>query len=127
MLQYIANLAFIIQLKLSGKQLESHPVIQSLIEIRVMLEKMKPVEQKLKYQIDKVVRTALVGEQDNEMNGLSKSAGTILSFRCRCDDTTKCIINISVIVSDPLAFKPNPMDLVSKTGDDEEGMFNDYC
>jgi hypothetical protein len=74
LLQYISNLAFIIQLKLSGKQVEGHPVVQSLIELRVILEKMKPVEQKLKYQIDKVVRTALVGQQDNEMaNG--RSAG----------------------------------------------------
>lgn len=74
LLQYIANLAFIIQLKLSGKQVESHPVVQSLIELRVMLEKMKPVEQKLKYQIDKVVRTAVVGDQDEANNGAA-SAG----------------------------------------------------
>ncbi|CAM0136355.1 hypothetical protein VKS41_006837 [Umbelopsis sp. WA50703] len=96
LLQYISNLAFIIQLKLSGKQVEGHPVVQSLIELRVILEKMKPVEQKLKYQIDKVVRTALVGQQDNEMaNGRSA-------------------------VSDPLAFKPNPMDLINKAGDEDE-------
>ena len=77
LLQYIANLAFIIQLKLSGKQVESHPVVQSLIELRVMLEKMKPVEQKLKYQIDKVVRTAVVGDQDEANNGAA-SAGRFL-------------------------------------------------
>ncbi|GAB5587919.1 hypothetical protein Unana1_02819 [Umbelopsis nana] len=106
LLQYIANLAFIIQLKLSGKQLESHPVIQSLIELRVMLEKMKPVEQKLKYQIDKVVRTAVVGAQDNEMS----NSGSALSRSA---------------VSDPLAFKPNPMDLISKTGDDDEDEVTD--
>ncbi|KAI8578556.1 hypothetical protein K450DRAFT_246338 [Umbelopsis ramanniana AG] len=102
LLQYIANLAFIIQLKLSGKQVESHPVVQSLIELRVMLEKMKPVEQKLKYQIDKVVRTAVVGDQDNETNNGAASA-----------------------VSDPLAFKPNPMDLVNKAGDEEEDEVTD--
>jgi U3 small nucleolar ribonucleoprotein protein LCP5 len=87
LLQYIANLAFIIQLKLSGKQVESHPVVQSLIELRVMLEKMKPVEQKLKYQIDKVVRTAVVGDQDNEANNGAASAGMV--FCHQLSDTLK--------------------------------------
>jgi U3 small nucleolar ribonucleoprotein protein LCP5 len=128
LLQYIANLAFIIQLKLSGKQLESHPVIQSLIELRVMLEKMKPVEQKLKYQIDKVVRTALVGEQDNEMansgSAFATSAGTNF-FVISGTETLQKDSNqhTTCTVSDPLSFKPNPMDLVGKGGDDEEGTF----
>lgn len=128
LLQYIANLAFIIQLKLSGKRLESHPVIQSLIELRVMLEKMKPVEQKLKYQIDKVVRTAVVGAQDNEMSNsgsaLSRSAGT--SGHLIMSVCLWCLTSFIWIVSDPLAFKPNPMDLVSKTGDDDEGAYTTF-
>ncbi|KAF9151389.1 hypothetical protein BGX20_005425, partial [Mortierella sp. AD010] len=66
LLEYITNLSFVMYRKLNGETIKDHPAVVSLIEQRTMLEKMKPVEQKLKYQIDKLVRAAVIGQQDGE-------------------------------------------------------------
>lgn len=98
LLEYITNLAFVMYRKLDGQSIQDHPAVVSLIEQRTILEKMKPVEQKLKYQIDKLVRAAVVGQQEGEAQ--SNAGG-----------------------ADPLAFKPNPKNLVLDTehgGDDGE-------
>ncbi|KAI9494906.1 Sas10/Utp3/C1D family-domain-containing protein [Zychaea mexicana] len=92
MVQYITELAYYVHLKLSGKSIENHPVVNSLIELRVILDKMKPIENKLKYQIDKLVRTAVMGTQKQPEVGNQ----------------------------DPLAFKPNPMNLLARDEEEEE-------
>lgn len=43
-------------LKAEGRSVKTHPVIKQLAHLRTMLDKMKPVEKKLKYQIDKLVK-----------------------------------------------------------------------
>lgn len=58
MINYLVNLGYFLMLKLDGKKVEDHPVINKLIEERIVLEKMKPLELKLKYQIDKLVKLA---------------------------------------------------------------------
>ncbi|KAI7870786.1 Sas10/Utp3/C1D family-domain-containing protein [Spinellus fusiger] len=99
MVQYLLQLTFYAHLKLSGKQVENHPVIGNLVELRVHLDKMKPIEAKLKYQIDKLVRTAVMGTQKNE---------------------TGTVSGATAVANDPLAFKPNPMNLLSKNEEEEE-------
>lgn len=95
MLQYITQLAYIVHMKLSGRSIQQHPVIESLVELRVILDKMKPVEAKLKYQIDKLVRAAVMGTQQQQQQQQQDEA-------------------------DPLAFKPNPMNLLARDDDDED-------
>jgi U3 small nucleolar ribonucleoprotein protein LCP5 len=69
LLSYLQNLVFLIVLKLrarssAGAQQEFnlHPhdeVVQKLVELRVYLEKgVRPLENRLKYNIDKIIRTA---------------------------------------------------------------------
>ncbi|KAI0242365.1 hypothetical protein L0F63_002192, partial [Massospora cicadina] len=82
----MTSLAFYALLKAQGKPVEGHPVILKLIEIRTHLEKMKPVEAKLKYQIDKLVRATNV-EAPKESNAL--------------------------LEKNPLQFRPNPENLVN--------------
>ncbi|CAG8493025.1 10054_t:CDS:2 [Paraglomus occultum] len=103
LLQYITNLAFLIHIKLDGKPLSEHPVVMNLVELRVVLEKIKPIEQKLKYQIDKLIRTAKFGENIETEKATAKTA-----------------------LIDPLSFKPNPDNFVagaeeSKNDDVTEG------
>ncbi|KOB75779.1 Neuroguidin-A [Operophtera brumata] len=61
LLSYLINLTFIVLRKCSGEKIESDPSIDRLIEIRTVLEKIRPIDSKLKYQIDKLVKTAVVG------------------------------------------------------------------
>ncbi|RIA85714.1 Sas10/Utp3/C1D family-domain-containing protein [Glomus cerebriforme] len=102
LLEYITSLTFIIYMKLNGQSIQNHPVIENLIELRIVLEKLKPLEQKLKYQIDKLIRATVINDDDDVK--LTNTSGN------------------SLALSDPLSFKPNPQNLVSKfddTNDDD--------
>ncbi|XP_075685031.1 neuroguidin isoform X2 [Rhinoderma darwinii] len=89
LLLYMQDLSHIIMEKASGRSLKENPGIMRLVEIRTVLEKMRPIDQKLKYQIDKLVRAAVTG---------------------------------SLAENDPLRFKPNPQNLMSKLEEsDKEG------
>lgn len=61
LLSYLINLTYIVLRKCSGEKIESDPSIDRLIEIRTVLEKIRPIDSKLKYQIDKLVKTAVIG------------------------------------------------------------------
>ena len=61
LLAYCTNLCFYFYLKATGTRVADHPVVAQLVEERALLEKIKPLEAKLKYQIDKLVRAASSG------------------------------------------------------------------
>lgn len=66
MLSYLVNLSYIILKKCTGQKLEDDPVVFRMCELRTVLEKIRPIELKLKYQIDKLLRSASgqIGEND---------------------------------------------------------------
>ncbi|XP_038222961.1 neuroguidin isoform X1 [Zerene cesonia] len=66
LLSYLINLTYIVLRKCSGEKIESDPSIDRLVEIRTVLEKIRPIDSKLKYQIDKLVKTAVVGATSEE-------------------------------------------------------------
>ncbi|KAJ1726104.1 hypothetical protein LPJ61_005418 [Coemansia biformis] len=101
MLSYISHLSYIALLKLHGKPIAGHPAILRLVEERTVVEKMKPLEQRLKYQVDKLLRNAVVGEQD-----VPKMATTDDPEKARGDAKLE-----GVLSEDPSAFRPNPADL----------------
>ncbi|XP_038165968.1 neuroguidin isoform X1 [Arvicola amphibius] len=61
LLMYLMDLSHLILDKASGGSLQGHPAVLRLVEIRTVLEKIRPLDQKLKYQIDKLVKTAVTG------------------------------------------------------------------
>ncbi|KAI4490151.1 hypothetical protein M0804_004333 [Polistes exclamans] len=61
LLSYLINLTYVVLRKCSGERIEGDPSIDRLIEIRTVLEKIRPIDNKLKYQIDKLVKTAVTG------------------------------------------------------------------
>ncbi|KAI0927999.1 hypothetical protein AcW1_005385 [Taiwanofungus camphoratus] len=66
--------------------------VDSMIEARVVLEKIKVLEGRMKYQIEKLVRVA------EEAPSASQN-----------------------VVNDPLAFRPNPQDLMNQESGSEDG------
>lgn len=50
------NLSYYMVLKTTGKAVKDHPVVDELIRLRTVMEKMRPLERKLKYQIDKLLK-----------------------------------------------------------------------
>uniref|UniRef100_A0A672L2E9 Neuroguidin n=1 Tax=Sinocyclocheilus grahami TaxID=75366 RepID=A0A672L2E9_SINGR len=61
LLFYLQDITHLISLKTEGESLKDNSAIHRLVTIRTVLEKMRPLDQKLKYQIDKLVRTAVTG------------------------------------------------------------------
>ncbi|KAK9953433.1 hypothetical protein ABG768_017427 [Culter alburnus] len=86
LLFYLQDITHLISLKTEGESLKDNSAIHRLVTIRTVLEKMRPLDQKLKYQIDKLVRTAVTG---------------------------------SLSENDPLHFRPNPQNMVSKLSESE--------
>ncbi|KAK4879213.1 hypothetical protein RN001_007359 [Aquatica leii] len=66
LLSYLINLTYVVLRKCSGEKIEGDPCIDRLIEIRTVLEKIRPIDRKLKYQIDKLVKTAVTGTNVND-------------------------------------------------------------
>ncbi|KAJ2157488.1 hypothetical protein GGF46_004460 [Coemansia sp. RSA 552] len=111
MLAYISNLTYLALRKLHGQSIQDHPAVMELIEDRTVLEKMKPLEHRLKYQIDKLLRNAVVGASekpsmattdDPEKAPLADTGDKLAAMMLEENDAT---------AADPSAFRPNPTSL----------------
>jgi len=65
-LSYLANLSYLVVRKLSGAKLEGSSAVERLVELRLVLERLRPLEDKLKYQIDKHVKIAASSSGSNQ-------------------------------------------------------------
>ncbi|KAJ1531022.1 hypothetical protein ONE63_005853 [Megalurothrips usitatus] len=64
LLSYLINVTYVVLRKVSGQKIEGDPAIDRLVEIRTVLERIRPIDHKLKYQIDKLVKAAVTGTTD---------------------------------------------------------------
>ena len=58
LLHYCLHLVFYLMLKAEGKPVRQHPVIARLVEIRAFLERVRPIDKKLRYQMEKLLTAA---------------------------------------------------------------------
>ncbi len=77
LLTYVSHLAFYLMLKAQGQSLASHPVMSRLVRIRTMIEKAKPLDAKLKFQLDRVLRAADLA--DAESGALAPNPAAMLA------------------------------------------------
>jgi U3 small nucleolar RNA-associated protein 3 len=49
---------FYFLLKAEGRPVQNHPVIARLVEIRAFLERARPIDKRLRYQMDKLLAAA---------------------------------------------------------------------
>jgi len=95
LLRYLTNLTCVILKKCSGESIKDDVSVERMVEIRTILERMRPVEHKLKYQIEKLLKLSSSGKLGE---------------------------------NDPLQFKANPDNLISKvegdSSDDSSGEDN---
>ncbi len=61
LLNYCLNLEFYLLLKAEGRPVKDHPVIEELIRLRLLLEKTKPIDDKLRPQVNRLLKTAAQG------------------------------------------------------------------
>ena len=86
LLSYCVNVLFYLYMKAQGKSVANHPVMKQLLKLRYVMEKMRPLDGKLKHQIDRLVQLSELSPQD-----LSQHENTDL-------------------------LRPNPLALLSATG-----------
>ncbi len=87
LLSYCIHIAFYLLLKAEGKSVQQHPVIKRLVQIRVTLEKLRPVDKQLKYQIDKMLQAGALGADGDGAAGanldLAAKQLDLLAFKPR--------------------------------------------
>jgi len=62
LLEYNMNLTYLMLKKTKGETIEGDSAVERLCYLRTVLEKIRPIEHKLKYQVDKFVNIAGTGE-----------------------------------------------------------------
>ncbi|XP_024532213.1 something about silencing protein 10 [Selaginella moellendorffii] len=67
LLSYCRTIVFYLLLRAEGRSVCDHPVIAKLVEIRTLLEKVRPIDKKLQQQIDKhmVLDTSKLPQQED--------------------------------------------------------------
>lgn len=78
LLSYLINLTYVVLRKCSGEKIEGDPCIDRLIEIRTVLEKIQPINHKLKYQIDKLVKTAVSGTNSSDPTNFKANPDSLI-------------------------------------------------
>lgn len=58
LLHYCIHLVFYFLLKAEGRPVADHPVIGRLVEIRAFLDRARPIDKRLRYQMDKLLAAA---------------------------------------------------------------------
>ncbi|KAE8821512.1 neuroguidin [Hordeum vulgare] len=54
LLSYCHDLVYYLLRKAKGLSVDGHPVVRSLVKIRLFLEKIRPIDKKMEYQIQKL-------------------------------------------------------------------------
>ncbi|XP_028804501.1 neuroguidin [Neltuma alba] len=58
LLNYCQSLVYYLLRKAKGFSIEEHPVVRSIVEIRLFLEKIRPIDKKQQYQIQKLTKAS---------------------------------------------------------------------
>lgn len=131
LLSYLHNVVFLVLVKLRSGSLDGaknggevgSEVVKDLVKLRLLLEKgVKPLETKLKYQIDKVVAAAVDdeiaaagapapgGEEEHEASEDDNEDDDYGDY-ARPRKTAALAVPVSAISNTELSFRPNPLAL----------------
>ncbi|KAF5751586.1 Sas10/Utp3/C1D family isoform 1 [Tripterygium wilfordii] len=86
LISYCQSLVYYLLCKAEGLSIEGHPVVRSLVQIRLFLEKIRPIDKKLQYQIQKLTRgasgvTEQVGQSEKISDAPQKADDDLLKYR----------------------------------------------
>ncbi|KAK3231079.1 hypothetical protein Dsin_002960 [Dipteronia sinensis] len=103
LLNYCQSIVYYLLRKANGLSIEGHPVVRSLVEVRLFLEKIRPIDKKLQYQIQKLTSASVTERATEELKPKEKKS------------------KVSQETGDLLRYRPNPDMLVSKNMSAEDG------
>ncbi|KAJ8450270.1 hypothetical protein Cgig2_004727 [Carnegiea gigantea] len=106
LVNYCQSIVYYLLRKAKGLSIEGHPVVRSLVEIRLFLEKIRPIDKKCGYRIERLLAAA------------ASDAAKAQTTENTAEATQKS--------KDLLRYRPNPEMLVSKTdmaSEDDDGLY----
>ncbi|KAL0728273.1 hypothetical protein Bca4012_024366 [Brassica carinata] len=74
LLSYCQCLVYYLLRKAKGFSIDGHPLVRSLVEIRMFLEKIRPIDKKLQYQIQKLTTAGGVSVAERALSEEGKEA-----------------------------------------------------
>jgi len=78
LLSYVGAIVFYLLLKAEGKPVAGHPVVTRLVELRAYLEKIRPIDKRLHYQVEKLLAAATMAQgQGGEGQGDEDGGGDV--------------------------------------------------
>ncbi|KAK7406182.1 hypothetical protein VNO78_07802 [Psophocarpus tetragonolobus] len=117
LLNYCQSLVYYLLRKVKGLSIEDHPVVQSIVEIRLFLEKIRPIDKKQQYQIQKLMQASENASRSDIQNKEPVASN-------KGEDASKYRPNPDMLVSkvdltsqdgndyyQPVKFAPTSMDL----------------
>jgi len=107
LLNYIMSLQYYTLCKIEGKDLEQHEIFERLAYLRLMIEKLKPLDKKVDYQIEKLLRSAVTQNQGQ----------AVIPNRQSKEDNLRYKPNLNNFDSKHITEKADPQ---AHTMDDEE-------
>ena len=87
LIAYCLNLCFYLAMRCEGKSVKDHPVMRQLLELRYVMEKLRPMDGKLKHQIDRLVNAANVKDSDQSSFGLRPNPNAFIDKEGASDDS----------------------------------------
>ena len=66
LLSYCVDVLFYLLLKARGRSVQNHPVMKQMLKLRFVMEKMRPLDAKLKHQIDRLLQLARMEPEELE-------------------------------------------------------------
>lgn len=119
MLSYMIDLTQLLRLR-SRKQKNMKQIeacLGRLREMKIVLEKVRPLEKKMRYQLDKLLA---LSASSSDFSAASKSVPTAPAPAAMEESNVDAGES-----SDPLAFRPNPESLLGKDDDDDDDASSD--
>jgi len=120
MLSYMIDLTLLVRLKSSKDADDNTEKIEACLarlrEMKVVLEKVRPLEKKMRYQLDKL----LAMSASSSVFAAANMSSSAVENRDDGDDTGAAADN-----SDPLAFRPNPEFMLGKDDDGDASSDNE--
>ena len=92
LLHYCLHLVFYLLLKAEGNSVRQHPVITRLVEIKAFLEKIRPIDKKLRYQMEKLLTS-------HELVQVCSSIGISIML---CSGNLQCLVIHPYVQPNPL-------------------------